>query len=267
MVAVTEGAKMRVTVCELPHEPEELEAAWEALCRHTVQSGTELVLLPEFAMVDPLWEWERFDAARWAATEALSECWLERLGELSATYVIGTRPVSDAEGGRFNEGFLWRCDRGVTPLRRKCYLPDETRYWEARWFDRGEASFPGFSAGSLTFGLNICTELWSLETYGDYAASGVQVIMSPRATETATMGKWLSVGVVAAVRSGAYSISSNRVDSMGTCGGMGWVISPDGAILAVTTPRAPFATVDIDLGAPGRARKRYPCYVFESEDR
>jgi N-carbamoylputrescine amidase len=40
----------------------------------------------------------------------------------------------------------------------------------------------------LTFGLNICTELWALETYAGYAARGVQVILSPRATEAATMG-------------------------------------------------------------------------------
>ena len=115
------------------------------------------------------------------------------------------------------------------------------------------------------FGLNICTELWALETYAEYAKRGVQVILSPRATEAATTGKWLSVGVVAAVRSGAYSISSNRVDAAGTCGGMGWIVSPDGEILAVTTPKAPFATVDIDLTAAVRARKRYPCYVFGGE--
>ena len=54
--------------------------------------------------------------------------------------------------------------------------------WEARWFDRGDPDFPAFHAGALTFGLNICTELWALETYGAYAVRGVQVILSPRAT-------------------------------------------------------------------------------------
>ena len=38
---------MRVTVCELPHEPETLAAAWTALCEHTVRHSSELVLLPE----------------------------------------------------------------------------------------------------------------------------------------------------------------------------------------------------------------------------
>jgi len=252
---------MRVTICELPHEPVALNAAWAELCHYTALHAPELLLLPELAMVDPVWEWERFDAARWSAAEALSSCWIERLRELRAAYVVGTRPIS-SNGGHFNEGFLWSVDEGLVPLRRKYFLPDETSYWEAQWFDKGDASFPAFHASALSFGLNICTELWALETYAEYAAGGVQVILSPRATEAATTGKWLSVGVVAAVRSGAYSISSNRVDESGTCGGMGWVVSPDGEILAVTSPKAPFATVDIDLSASALARGRYPCYVF-----
>ena len=44
---------MRVTVCELPHEPEALATAWTALCEHTVRHASELVLLPELAMIDP----------------------------------------------------------------------------------------------------------------------------------------------------------------------------------------------------------------------
>jgi N-carbamoylputrescine amidase len=76
----------------------------------------------------------------------------------------------------------------------------------------------------------------------------------------------LSVGVVAAVRSGAFSVSSNRVDPTGECGGVGWIISPDGHILASTTPEAPFATVSIDLSASTAARDSYPRYVFGAKD-
>jgi N-carbamoylputrescine amidase len=259
-----EKSNMRVTVCELPHEPAALEAAWAELCRHTKDHASELVLLPELAMVAPVWEREHFDPGVWAKAEELGNCWLDRLEDLRARHVVSTRLVS-SEGGHYNEGFIWSAGAGVMPLRRKCFLPDETSLWEAQWFDRGDEAFPIFRAGELTFGLNICTELWALETYAEYATRGVQIILSPRATEAATMGKWLSVGVVAAVRSGAYSISSNRVDAEGTCGGMGWIVSPDGEILAVTTPKAPFATVDVDLTAAARARKRYPCYVFGGE--
>ncbi len=257
---------MRVTVCELPHEPGALAAAWAALCQHTVRHSSELVLLPELAMVDPVWQDELFDAARWAAAQALSEVWRHRLPELRAAHVVGTRPVT-IDGRPFNQGFLWSASGGLVPLRRKFFLPDEPGSWEARWFDAGDPDFTEYHVDAWSFGLNICTELWALETYAAYAARGVPIILSPRATEAATTAKWLSVGVVAAVRSGAFSLSSNRVDPTGACGGVGWIINPSGNILARTTLDAPFATVDIDLSASAAARDDYPCYVLSGRGR
>jgi N-carbamoylputrescine amidase len=255
---------VRVTVCELPHGPRALASAWAGLCEHTSRHRSELVLLPEFALVEAVWEEKAFDQARWEAALSESEAQCERLSELHAEYVVGTRPAS-IDGRPFNEGYLWSGSGGVTPLRRKFFLPDEPGGWEARWFDRGDPEFPAFRSGALTFGLNICTELWALETYGAYAAQGVQVILSPRATAAATVAKWLAVGVVAAARSGAFSVSSNRVDPTGACGGVGWIISPGGQILASTSPEAPFATIDIDLAASAAARVGYPCSVFRGE--
>ena len=110
----------------------------------------------------------------------------------------------------------------------------------------GTRGFRRTSRTALRFGLNICTELWALESYAAYAERGVQVILSPRATAATTMAKWFAAGVVAAVRSGAFSLSSNRVDPTGACGGGGWIIGPDGEVLARTSPEAPWVTVDID---------------------
>jgi len=265
---------MRATVCELPHEPAAMAAAWSALCAHTARHASELVLLPEFAMLEPVWQSERFDAGRWQAAQAASELWRRRLPELGARHVVGTRPVT--LGGRpFNQGFLWSASADsvaggageLAPLRRKFFLPDEPGFREARWFDRGDSDFPEYRAGAWSFGLNICTELWALETYAAYAALGVQMILSPRATEAATTARWLSVGVVAAMRSGAFSLSSNRVDPTGAGGGVGWIIDPYGNVLAQTTPEAPFATVDLDPSASAAARDAYPGYVFNGRRR
>jgi N-carbamoylputrescine amidase len=252
---------MRVTVCELPHEPAALEAAWAALCAHTSREASELVLLPELAMVEPLWAQERFDLARWRDAEELSDHWLARLTELRTTFVVGTRPVT-IDGRLLNQGYLAFTDGNVAPLRSKCHLPEEAGSWEARWFDRGHPVFPPYRAGALSFGLNICTELWALESYAEYARRGVQAILAPRATAATTTAKWLAAGVVAAVRSGAFSLSSNRVAPTGACGGIGWIISPDGQILATTSCDAPFVTIDIDLDASTKARTTYPRYVF-----
>lgn len=253
---------MRVTVCELPQEPVALAAAWAALSEHTRRHSSDLILLPEFSMVEAVWQGEVFDAARWASAEAASDLWLRRLPELGAAQVVGTRPVT-IDGRPFNQGFLWSAAEGLVPLRRKFFMPDEPGGREARWFDRGDSDFGAYSAGDWSFGLNICSELWALETYAAYAERGVQVILSPRATEAATIARWLAVGVVAAVRSAAFSLSSNRVDPTGAFGGVGWIIDPQGSILARTSPDAPFGTVDIDLSASAAARDGYPCSVLD----
>jgi N-carbamoylputrescine amidase len=218
-------------------------------------------LLPEFAFVEPVWEAERFNPSRWAAAVAQSDEWVNRFPELNVSHVVGARPVS-VHGYRYNEGFHWSKRSGYRPLRRKFFLPSEPGGWEARWFARGDWTFQSFSAGNLSFGLNICTELWALESYGAYAAIGVNAILAPRATAASTTNKWLSVGTAAAVRSGAYCLSSNRTHVDGTCGGVGWIIGPDGELLTKTSDQSPFTTLDIDLSASVAAQRTYPRYVF-----
>ena len=252
---------MRVTVCELPHEAAALADSWAALCEHTASHASQLVLLPELAMVEPVWESAHFDRSRWSAIKALGDEWLLRLPELRAEYVVGTRPVN-ACGRRLNQGFLWSAAGGAQALRSKYFRPEEPGSWEATWFQSGDRAFPAFQAGPASFGINICTELWAVETYAAYAALGVELLLAPRATASATTTRWLAVGVVAAVRSGAFSLSSNRVDPTGACGGSGWIIDPAGEVLAITTAAEPFATRDIDLMTAARAKHSYPRSVF-----
>jgi N-carbamoylputrescine amidase len=251
---------MRVTVCELPHEPYALAVAWSGLCEHTRSQASQLVLLPEFAMVEAVWESPWFDAARWSVIEALSVQWLDRLHELGAEHVVGTRPVR-VGGRRLNQGYLWSAATGATPLRSKYFMPEEPWSWEATWLDRGDAEFPVYHAGDASFAVNICTELWALETYANYARRGVELLLSPRATGWTTKKRWLALGMVAAMRSGAFSLSSNRIDPSGACGGTGWIIDPTGDVLATTTRAEPFATLDIDLAEVVEARYSYPRYA------
>ena len=255
---------MRTTVCELPHESGPLRSAWRALCEHTLKERSELLVLPEFAFAPPVWEIERFDLAVWTDAQHQCDRWMARLSELGVGQVIGARPMT-AGGQCFNEGFLWTATSGCRPLRRKHFLPNEPGNWEAPWFARGDGAFPSYSAESLKFGLNICTELWALDTYAAYAAQQVQAVISPRATAAATTSKWLSAGTVAAVRTGAYCLSSNRVHADGSCGGVAWIIDPDGQLLARTSETEPFRTLDIDLDACAIARRTYPRYIFAAD--
>lgn len=252
---------MKVTVCELSHEPHQLEAAWLGLCGHVSKERSDVVVLPEMAFCRPFWLIEKFDSGLWSEAGAVHDQWLDRLRELGASFVVGTRPVTSGSS-HFNEGFVWSQASGYSRLRRKFFLPNEPDGWEGNWLTRGDPEFPCFSAGALRFGLNICTELWALETYRAYAAGEAHAVIAPRATAAATTEKWLAVGKVAAVVSGTYCVSSNQIDKNGACGGVGWIIDPDGSVLARTSADQPFCTADISVARALEARRTYPRYVF-----
>jgi N-carbamoylputrescine amidase len=88
-------------------------------------------------------------------------------------------------------------------------------------------------------------------------------VVVPRATPAETGAKWLAGGATHAVTSGAFCISSNRAETVAgtTMGGTGWVIDPEGTVLAVTSPESPVAVVDVDLAAARAAKGTYPRYV------
>ncbi len=255
---------MKVTVCQLPDPPEGFEEVWEALCAHTRAERPQLVLLPE--MIFHTWvAWtKRVEPDEWQAAVVSHDEWLMRVDELGAPFVVGSRPITTGEGVRHNQAFIWH-DGEVQDGHTKYYLPEEPGFWEATWYEPGDGAFDPEQVGELTAGFMICTDMWFTEHARGYARSGAQLILAPRATEASSRDKWLAGGRAAAVMSGAYCLSSNREgESNGVAyAGMGWVIDPDGLVLAKTSSETPFVTVDIDPEAANKAKETYPRYVKE----
>lgn len=262
--------RLNVTVCQLQSDPHGLRADWEQLVTHVRETASDLVLLPEMPFYAwPFWR-ESFVPDVWQATLAAHDAWEPRLAELAPAVVLGSRPV-ERQGQRLNRGFCW-FPNAENPLQlghSKVYLPDEAGFWEASWYARGDGSFdveeielPDQS--TLCAGYLICTELWFMHAARAYGQSGAHLLLTPRATERRTVDKWLAGGRAAAVIAGAYSLSSNHFwpgDKPVSLGGFGWVIGPDGEVLALTTPSQPFATITIDLARAERAKHTYPRYV------
>ena len=225
---------------------------------------SELVLLPEFAMVEPVWQDEHFDADRWAAAQAMSDAWLERLPELHAAHVVGARPASI--GGRpFNQGYLWSRAGGARAAAPQVLPAERTGQLGSALVRPGRSGVPGVSGRRpLVRPQHLQRAVGGGDLRRVRRAGRAGDSLAPR-DRGGHDGQWLSVGVVAAVRSGAFSLSSNRVDPTGACGGFGWIIAPDGQVLATTTPDAPFATMDIDLAASDAARAGYPCSLFRGQ--
>ncbi|MDH3387711.1 MAG: carbon-nitrogen hydrolase family protein [Gammaproteobacteria bacterium] len=257
---------MKVTVCQLDNRPGSLEPMLDELAAHIRRENSDFLLLPEMCFFDWLAAERQVDSERWLkAVEAHAGHILE-LGRLGASAVIGTRPVVSEQGDFRNQAYLWTSEPRVQPVHEKYYLPDEEGYWEAGWYRRGQLSFEPCSALDIGIGVQICTEMWFFEWARHFARAGVELLCVPRATPHASVAKWLAGGQAAAVCAGAYCLSSNLWNPPGSradCGGRGWIVSPEGDVLALTDPDSPFATLGIDIEFARRSKTTYPRYVAE----
>ncbi|GGK22578.1 hypothetical protein GCM10010124_13880 [Pilimelia terevasa] len=257
---------MRITVCQLDARGGRRDAALAALADHVAQARSDLVVLPEMPFSDWLAAGPVPDRARWERSVAAHRAGVARLGELGAPAVVASRPIVEATGARRNQAFVWTEPTGAVRVRDKYYLPDEEGFWEASWYERGEPTFDTCRVGDARAGVLLCTDLWFLEWSRHYARSGAELLCVPRATPVASQAKWVAGGQAAAVCAGAFCASSNQWVPSGSGldrGGPGWVVDPDGAVLATTSADEPFVTVEVDLAAARAAKATYPRYVRE----
>ena len=255
---------MKATVCQLQDDPEDFACAWDRLIAHVQGESSQLVLLPEM----PFCRWfagaKEFRAGDWQAAVEAHEKWLKRLPELAPAMVLGSRPVHRGEL-RQNEGFIWTPAEGYQAVHRKYHLPNEVGFWEASWYSPGDGVFTPIRRGGLKVGVVICTDLWFLDRARQFGKQGIHILAHPRGTELATNDRWLVGGRAAAIVSGAYCLSSNRVTpptGQQPFGGQGWIIDPDGEVLGLTSLQRPFLTLDIDLGRAEKAKYTYPRYAI-----
>jgi len=262
---------VRVTVCQIPNEPAPLAEAWVALSEHLAGEESDLLVLPEMPFSPWLAGSPDVDSGQWREAAAEHRRWCDRLGELGVGAVLGSRPVDDPEPR--NRAFIWRADEGLADLHDKVYLPNESGFWEANWYGRGRpdyelATVATGAGASARVGALLCTELWFFEHARTYGRAGAHIVAVPRATPGSTLDKWIAGGRVAAVVSGAYCLSAAPYNAPGQgadLGGGGWIIDPEGEVLALTTPEEPFATRRVDLAGAEAAKKLYPRYVPEAE--
>jgi N-carbamoylputrescine amidase len=255
---------MKITVCELPNQPERISDAWSGLVVHVKKNSSDLVLLPEMPFYRWLSQSRDVDPAEWERAVTAHEEWIDRLKDLAPARVMSSRPAVTA-GEPQNLGFVWEPAAGHLDIHAKYYLPDEPGFWEASWYRRGDGSFLIAEAAGARIGFLICTELWFSRHARDYGREGAQIIACPRATPRSKQSKWVAGGQAAAVVSGAFCISSNLAGTTaegGDFAGVGWIAEPDqGTILGTTSAEEPFLTLEVDLAEADRAKKTYPRYV------
>jgi predicted amidohydrolase len=256
---------MRVTVCQLRCDSPDASDECHKLLHHAASQRSDLVLLPEMPFSPWLADSPDFDLQRWNDGVNLHVEWMNRLArQASLPPVITTRPINDGDR-RINEAIAWSTDTGIVPLHQKAYLPNEDGCWESSWYHAGDEVFELRGVAQVRLGVLICTELWALDRAKAYGKAGAQMIAVPRATGSSTVSKWVVGGQACAIVSGSYCLSSNRVstrDDHVDFGGGGWIIDPDGRLLALTNESEPFVTLELPLDAADVAKTTYPRYAL-----
>lgn len=255
---------MKVTVCQWDSRPEALESQLHALTEHCMSNASELLLLPELPFDDWLAASPEVDPVRWDVSVERHLRAIERFSKTLKLNLLGSRPVVDVWGFRRNRAFMWGAQKGLVDGHDKIHLPDEEGYWEARWYQAGSPRLKPFDPGDCLVGALICSELWFFEHARRYGQQQAHLLCLSRATSSIDSENWIAAGKTAAVVAGAYCLSSNQSRPGGVLpdmAGTGWVIDPDGEVLALTSDDEPFVTVDIDLAYADAAKSTYPRYL------
>jgi len=192
---------------------------------------------------------------------------LEELTDLRLPAVISSRPVRS--GKRLaNEAFV--LENGVIrPLHRKQYFPNEPGWFESEWYAGDDSDFGVAGVLGIKVGVLLCTEAMFNERARAYGKQQASLIVIPRASGV-DIRPWKIAGAMAALVSGAYVVSSNRVgrSKSGTrFGGRGFAYAPHGRLLAGTTQANPVRTFELDPKTARIAQRAYPCYVPELNER
>ena len=190
---------------------------------------------------------------------------LEGLVDLCLPAVISSRPVRS--GKRLaNEAFVR--ERGVIrPLHRKQYFPNEPGWFESEWYAGDGSGFGVAGVLGIKVGVLLCTEAMFNERARAYGKQQASLVVIPR-TSGVDLRSWKIAGAMAALVSGAYVVSSNRVgrSKSGTrFGGGGFAYAPHGCLLAGTAQANPVQTFELDPRMATVAQRAYPCYVPELE--
>ena len=254
-----------LAVCSAPPAPSPDDPAWQSLAADLQSASAEVIVLNEMPFGPWIAATPDCDERALDASRRLHDRGLARLGELGAPVVLGTRPALE-EGRSVNQAFVWERSRGLTAVHTKQFFPNEDGYYESRWFERGRTHFRVADTDHVRVGFLVCTEVMFNEWARHYGRAGAHLIAVPRATPAPSTDRWRTALRMAAIVSGCYVASSNRVgiDPAGQeFGGHGWIIDPLGSVIAEASGGHAVASARLDLDFVRTAQREYPCYVEE----
>ncbi|EPJ53661.1 MAG: putative hydrolase [Osedax symbiont Rs2] len=238
-------------------------AQWLALKKHINLQNTDLLITNEMPFGDWLAANRDFDAQSAQLSIVAHDRGIQQLQQLDVPIILSSRPVKAAEK-LANEAFVL-IDGEYHFAHQKHYFPAESGFYENAWFTTAVPGFKVIKTERITVGFMLCTELMFNEWAREYRRQGAHLIAVPRASGQ-SVTHWKTAAAMAAIVSGCYVVSSNRVgeyDADLTFGGQGFAFAPDGSQISQTSSENPVVSFELDFDWVARTQKNYPCYVKE----
>lgn len=257
-------ARLRIGFVEWPEGLTANGAHWDSTAAVLAASRPDILVTNELPFGPWLADSPDFSQAQAERSIRAHDEGLERLAGLGVPAILSSRPVWN--GARLaNEAFVLEGGR-VRPLHRKQMFPNEPGWFESAWYAGDGSGFAVADVLGIGVGVLLCTEAMFNERARFYGRQGASLIVIPRASGS-NLAPWNTAGAMAALVSGAYVVSSNRVGSTdaGTAfGGGGFAYAPGGELLAETAAAFPLRTFHLDTAHAASAQRGYPCYVRET---
>ena len=236
------------------------------LPRRGARLGAALAVLPEL----PLNPWspsgrtpfpedaETLDGVRTSLQKRLA-------GEVGIG-LIGGSIIVDATGTRRNTALAIDSSGELTGTWEKAHIPDEPGFWEADHYQPGTTPLVPLHGLGFPLGLQICSDMNRPQGSQLLAAQGSEIIIAPRATESATWERWRPVLIATALTACCWVATVNRPrpEQGVLIGGPSFAVGPDGGILVETSDR--MALFSYDPSSLSDHRERYPGYLSMRSD-
>ena len=251
---------MKIAFCELPDGTVPGDTSWIELSARVKAEGVELMIMNEMPLGPWLAAAPEPERERAAASVTLHREGDAALMALGARAVLTSSPVLSGER-LANEAYVVE-PGGARFAHQKHYFPDEPGFYEARWFSTTRPGFEPVAIGELVVGVLLCSELMFNEWARHYRRRGANLLAVPRASGSAH-ARWRAAAAMAAIVSGCYVVSSNRVGGDLGFGGGGFAFAPSGDLIAETSKAHPVRSLEVSLEEVARAQSAYPCYLRE----
>ena len=177
--------------------------------------------------------------------------------------LVGGAIIKDKNNGiRRNTALVFNNKGKLVATYCKNHLPEEPGFWETSHYEPGNEPPRVIEGFDFKLGVQICSDINRPQGCQLLGAMGAELIAAPRATEAATINRWMPVFLANAATSSTFIASVNRPgpeENGVLIGGPSVVVSPNFEVLLETTD--PVATVTLDRVLLKKAKRDYPGYL------